>query len=1045
MVSGDDDQTMMTEKVKMLLDSIAQNGSDTICIGGTFVRRTGYIHIEVIRNDTYIYGMGAFISNSTLLLTSNRSLLSKIIFDNINIEHTTIQLSDVNLIFVNCSFIGVRILDKVLANSTVISHVQIGIYSSMFHCFNDTNEAAGCGNVISLTAMSIVKLLIIESRFQYVRVGISARGLKIDVIKCSVIDTSLKVKIRSYIRIPTIINFQETTFMHTRNSLSLQVMILDLYNPYVTISNCSFSSIALDIVAKDHHYQQDLFYVQVVHSLFKVAVKQGNGGALSLTSDDVQAKVCLYEIVFRNNTLMKASGSDSGRGGALFVQGNALNLSITDCVFLNNSAEGEGSAVFLSEGVTATITNTSFEVDIIEQIIVPIITSFGKIETLQSDIKVHNRFPNHITRNIDVLSVSHVLTSMLVSVECPPWYTHLPEYKSVPNAAMSMKNVSTWMLRDVLYQCGVCSEKYHTVSNRKNIISFGDGHNELLQTSYPERSCTPCPYGAVCSGNNVIPLPNFWGYWHEGKLLFKQCPAGYCCTGRGKAPCDVFNACAGNRTGTLCGVCQKGFSVSILSGACTPDSLCGEDQWFWIFVLLATFGYAFWYTCKDKIFEVMVDLVKRSKPMCSRKKDCKDLVLNQIPNKESVLPRVEEASDENDTSNNSVQNDFTLWTEKMNMNDLDKGYIGIITYYVQTAAIIKIQIEFRETENNNSLVDVILSKIETFLNFELSYLSYDVCPIVGLTKLGKLVYKIVLLFGIYISWTAVFLCTYIILVVMQKMEKKQSSGWLGSFKLQLISGLIEIIKYTYSGFCNIIFMSLACVEIGKTLVWWYDATHQCLENWQVLIVAFAFFYAVPFPFALLFGMRLLKRAEISAFNFICCCLFPLSIFHFSFKCKATKRDTKETDLEELSKASKLIISVLQGPYREDNKHMTLYWEAMVSMRRLLISAMTLVDFSSIRMVIITVLCIAFLYQHVKLSPFQVRSSNHVEGLSLFLLSIASVINLLKATVTDSGNLPSGPSLKFFQGLEVTEKTFIFVIVFFIAMTELKLRMVRHSP
>ncbi len=33
-----------------------------------------------------------------------------------------------------------------------------------------------------------------------------------------------------------------------------------------------------------------------------------------------------------------------------------------------------------------------------------------------------------------------------------------------------------------------------------------------------------------------------------------------------------INYCPGNRTGTLCGACEEGFSISILTGVCTPDN-----------------------------------------------------------------------------------------------------------------------------------------------------------------------------------------------------------------------------------------------------------------------------------------------------------------------------------------------------------------------------------------------------------------------------------------------------------------------------------------
>ncbi len=74
-----------------------------------------------------------------------------------------------------------------------------------------------------------------------------------------------------------------------------------------------------------------------------------------------------------------------------------------------------------------------------------------------------------------------------------------------------------------------------------------------------------------------------------------------------------------------------------------------------------------------------------------------------------------------------------------------------------------------------------------------------------------------------------------------------------------------------------------------------------------------------------------------------------------------------------------------------------------------------------------------------MSPFQVRSSNNVETLSLSLLVLTSMINLLKASLTDSGVIPSGPTVPFFKGLELSEKMFVLLIILDIFVMEFKLR------
>ena len=114
-----------------------------------------------------------------------------------------------------------------------------------------------------------------------------------------------------------------------------------------------------------------------------------------------------------------------------------------------------------------------------------------------------------------------------------------------------------------------------------------------------------------------MPRPNYWGYWHEGKLVFQQCPADYCCSSR--SPCNVYNYCPGNRTVTLCGSCMNGFSVSILTGACSPNHKCGKHQWFWLVAILAAMAYVLWYTLKDDIFVLFISLsCKFMKNICSR-------------------------------------------------------------------------------------------------------------------------------------------------------------------------------------------------------------------------------------------------------------------------------------------------------------------------------------------------------------------------------------------------------------------------------------------
>ncbi len=137
--------------------------------------------------------------------------------------------------------------------------------------------------------------------------------------------------------------------------------------------------------------------------------------------------------------------------------------------------------------------------------------------------------------------------------------------------------------------------------------------------------------------------------------------------------------------------------------------------------------------------------------------------------------------------------------------------------------------------------------------------------------------------------------------------------------------------------------------------------------------------------------------------------------------------------------------MLQGPFRKDPKHATLYWEAVISVRRLLITWMTLLKgFGSVRMVVLSCLCVMFLIHHNYRMPFQYRTSNHVETLSLSLLSVFCIFNLLKASLTDFGVVPEGPTVDFFKAVEFIEKLFPIILIVVIVIIEVRRRFKKKS-
>ena len=411
-------------------------------------------------------------------------------------------------------------------------------------------------------------------------------------------------------------------------------------------------------------------------------------------------------------------------------------------------------------------------------------------------------------------------------------------------------------------------------------------------------SCADCPYGANCPGNALIARPNFWGEWKSGQVSFKQCP-NYCCTGTDEASCSSYDSCAGNRTGTLCGACQTGFSVSILSGQCVPNFECGHP-WFWALATLAALLYMIWYTFKDEIIQIPINLFLRIR----RKM----------------------------TANN-----------KNSEKSLDKGYFGIVVFFIQSAAVMKVELDITGNDKSNeSFLNKLHSKISDFLNIDPSQVSYSLCPFVGLDATGKMIYKFIFLWGIYFCW-------FVFISLVHICQCASKGQQLSAFKSKLVAGFIEIVKYTYSGLAQITFLSLTCIKLSTVYVWQLDGTVKCLSSWQIIALIFMLTYTVPFFAFLLIGMRLLKKRDIRLPLFLIGCLLPSpfllwNLFTFAkmrieiFKAKGVKPSTTDgrlsiknmDDISKIDRNASAILQVLQGPYKEEVST----WEAVIILRRL---------------------------------------------------------------------------------------------------------------
>lgn len=370
--------------------------------------------------------------------------------------------------------------------------------------------------------------------------------------------------------------------------------------------------------------------------------------------------------------------------------------------------------------------------------------------------------------------------------------------------------------------------------------------------------------------------------------------------------------------------------------------------------------------------------------------------------------------------------------DRPRVKNRDKGYFGIVTYFIQVKAVMVLSLSLSSGRTIDNMFKEVESYIEILLNFELSYISNETCAMKGLTTTHKMFFKMLFLFGIFISWIILFLLWSLLKQVMTLKYTEQ----LETAKVTLIYGLVEIVKYTYLGFSSIVFYSLTCLSIEEKYIWFYDGSVECYSVWQTVMITFFLFYILPYPFLIYLGMKLLKNKRISHKSFFLGNCFPLPAVSFwmILLMRGRTAGNLQQKQSERSDGGEAIYDGFRGGFRESEKG-TQYWEAVLMFRRLLISATILLPDALTQLSVCFALCLVFVFHHAYVKPFGHKGSNLSEGFSLCLLCVVAGINLMKACFVFAELNPQGSQVKILQDLELMEDMFVVLLIIFIVCQE----------
>ena len=257
-----------------------------------------------------------------------------------------------------------------------------------------------------------------------------------------------------------------------------------------------------------------------------------------------------------------------------------------------------------------------------------------------------------------------------------------------------------------------------------------------------------------------------------------------------------------------------------------------------------------------------------------------------------------------------------------NTEGVDRGYLGIVTYFAQASALMRIHVEFAKV-TTKSVLDTIEECTVKYLDFDVYQVELTVCPFSGINSLFKVLIKTLFVLSIYSLWVILFSITYSIYLCSKPDTRAKILA--KKFHLKLVEGLVEVTKYTFSSLAGSNFALLTCVYIGTNYVWKLDGTVTCFQDWQD-IAGLLLFYMIPLSFSLALGTKLLKEGKISSVHFIFSCIMPLPfcmlwLSLYLFKWRKIKQLPKGniSKPKQISETAQVILDVLQGPYRNDKE------------------------------------------------------------------------------------------------------------------------------
>ena len=386
--------------------------------------------------------------------------------------------------------------------------------------------------------------------------------------------------------------------------------------------------------------------------------------------------------------------------------------------------------------------------------------------------------------------------------------------------------------------------------------------------------CSKCPVGAKCSGT-IKALPNYWGYRTKDTVAMVRCPTAYCC--QDDESCQTFDTCNSNRSGPLCGVCDKGFAESLFDQTCISVEKC--HTWFIVLLYIScVVGYGLGLMVIDNVKEAVISSLKKIYQCI------KGTVLKKVkPDQDSEKPKNSEKS---------------KCPEKEVKEEGSFKYLQILFYYVQDAALFKIELPGKKSEQTSTFVKILQFTPDVLTSIYDSMT--ETCFTLGTTAVSKILFKSIFGPCVMLFLFILYLCQSCVFSVRQKTSKVSSV-----IKYKLVQSFLLVILFSYQQIITGAFTLVKCIDIENINRLYVQGNIQCFTHWQTAIEIFIWANIFPSFFVFSHVPYYVEMNQMSVEMFILVCLIPvpcLMIFHLSKAWNKIRRNfyvqnNKERDLE----------------------------------------------------------------------------------------------------------------------------------------------------